>query len=66
VLKEITDLIKTGSRVIISGGLNPDNVNKVTGFNPYAVDVASGVEEMPGKKNEQLVREFIAKTKKLG
>lgn len=61
--KEIKKLKKP---YIISGGLTPSNVKKaVKIFSPYAVDVSSGVEKSPGKKDRTLIKEFIknAKTK---
>jgi phosphoribosylanthranilate isomerase len=63
ILKEITGLIKAGKRVIISGGLNIKNISKVIKISPYAVDVASGIEKLVGKKDEQTMKIFIGKAK---
>ncbi len=47
-------------RVVLSGGLPPDNVVKaIAAANPYGVDVASGVESEPGVKDRDLVRRFV-------
>jgi len=49
---------------IVSGGLNPTNVKTLLAMlDPYGVDVSSGVEQMPGKKSEKLVKEFIQNAK---
>jgi phosphoribosylanthranilate isomerase len=62
-LEEIGDLIEKGKRVIISGGLNADNVDQIKKIKPYAVDVASGIEKLVGKKDKDLLRKFIKRIK---
>jgi phosphoribosylanthranilate isomerase len=48
-------------RIVLAGGLNPDNVaTAVTQVRPYAVDVSGGVESAPGIKDVELMRKFIA------
>ncbi|UCC94309.1 MAG: phosphoribosylanthranilate isomerase [Candidatus Omnitrophota bacterium] len=63
VLGRIRPLIKEGYRIIISGGLNVNNVEQEKKKQPYGIDVASGVEELVGKKDKKLVRLFIRKVK---
>ena len=46
--------------LILSGGLNPENVAKaIETVHPYGVDVASGVEASPGRKDHARLRDFI-------
>ena len=48
--------------VILAGGLTPGNVGvAVAAVDPFAVDVASGVERRGGRKDHDAVREFIAR-----
>ncbi len=51
-------------KLFLAGGLNPSNVESaIETLHPYAVDVASGVESEPGKKDLSLLKEFILKAK---
>jgi phosphoribosylanthranilate isomerase len=51
-------------RLILSGGLRPDNVaDAVANLRPAGVDVASGVESSPGHKDPLLLRDFITRAR---
>jgi phosphoribosylanthranilate isomerase len=51
-------------RIILSGGLTPENVREaVRQTRPHGVDVASGVESAPGVKDLEKVRCFIAEAR---
>jgi phosphoribosylanthranilate isomerase len=51
---------KRFGRIILAGGLNPDNVAAaVTAVRPYAVDASSGLEQKPGAKDHEKMALFI-------
>jgi phosphoribosylanthranilate isomerase len=53
-------IAKMHSFVYLAGGLTPKNVaDAILTVRPFAVDVASGVESFPGKKDHEKVAEFI-------
>lgn len=47
-------------RLIVSGGLHPDNVAEaIVHLRPFGVDVSSGVEAVPGRKDPAKLRRFV-------
>lgn len=51
-------------RIILAGGLHPNNIAKaLQTVQPYGVDVSSGVEQAPGVKDEQAIEQFIQRVK---
>jgi phosphoribosylanthranilate isomerase len=59
VFRDATEL-----KLIAAGGLNPANVARaIAKLKPWGVDVVSGVEDLPGRKDPEKVRAFVAKAR---
>ncbi len=62
---KIAEKAKEYGLIILSGGLTPSNVGEViTRVQPYGVDVSSGVEISPGKKDHRKIREFMKEVRR--
>lgn len=56
-------LVDAGFRVVLAGGLTPENVARAVKIvTPFAVDCVSGVEASKGVKDAQKVRDFVRRT----
>ncbi len=63
---EITKWLAERCRLLLAGGLTPDNVaGAIKQVNPWGVDVSSGVEASKGKKDHARVKAFIAAAKRV-
>lgn len=52
-------------RIIVAGGLDPENISQVIDIlHPYGVDVSSGVEKFPGTKDHKKIARFIKEVRR--
>ena len=50
-------------KIILSGGINCENVDNAIDINPWCLDINSGVESSPGVKNINLIKQLLDKIK---
>lgn len=56
----VRGLRERASFLMLAGGLTPDNVTEaIDAVRPHAVDVSTGVESLPGRKDPEKVRAFV-------
>lgn len=52
-------------RIFLAGGINPDNVAAAIGLGVYGIDVCSGIEAKPGKKDHRKMRKLFENIQRL-
>ncbi len=59
----LKDIKKNDKKIIISGGINIENVDNAISINPWCIDINSGVEISPGVKDLDLIKQVLQKFK---
>jgi len=58
------EAVLRGYRIFLAGGLKPENVlNAIQKVSPYAIDLSSGLERAPGKKDHAKLKELFQRLK---
>ena len=57
----LKDIDKNDKKIIISGGINIENVDNAISINPWCIDINSGVEISPGVKDLDLIKQVLQK-----
>ncbi len=63
IATELLDLVPDMSRIILAGGLSPENVPElVRRYQPYGIDINSGIETAPGVKDHEKMERLFEKS----
>jgi phosphoribosylanthranilate isomerase len=46
-------------RIFVAGGITPDNIEEALEYKPYGVDICSGIESEPGKKDHKKMKQLL-------
>ena len=57
----LKNINKNDKKIIISGGINVENVDNAISVNPWCIDINSGVEISPGVKDLDLIKQVLKK-----
>ena len=57
----LKNINKNNKKIIISGGINIENVDNAISVNPWCIDINSGVETSPGVKDLDLIKQVLQK-----
>ena len=57
----LKDINKNDKKIILSGGINIENVDNAISINPWCIDINSGVEISPGVKDLNLIKQVLKK-----
>jgi len=60
------EAVRKGFKIFLAGGLKPENIlEAIEIVKPYGIDLSSGVEEYPGKKDHRKIEELFERLSKL-
>ncbi|MGC9141159.1 MAG: phosphoribosylanthranilate isomerase [Caldimicrobium sp.] len=60
------EAVRKGFKIFLAGGLKPENIlEAIEIVKPYGIDLSSGVEEYPGKKDQKKIKELFERLNKI-
>ena len=59
----LSETIKINKKIILAGGINQENIDNAINQDVFCLDINSGVEFVPGKKDISLIKEIVHKVR---